>query len=158
MTQHEQPTIERSNSGFELGPLTAAARTALAKNLNPEEQRVLLNQGTEPPFCGGLLKNKEAGVYSCRLCGLPLFKSSAKFESGTGWPSFYQPYDPQHIREIKDMSHGMVRVEIRCQRCDGHLGHVFEDGPRPTGLRYCLNSVSLEFVPDGQSLQLKQPA
>lgn len=158
MTQHEQSTIKHSSSGFELGPLSVAERNALAKDLNPEEQRVLLNQGTEPPFCGGLLKNKEAGVYCCRLCGLPLFKSSAKFESGTGWPSFYQPYDAQHIREIKDMSHGMVRVEIRCQRCDGHLGHVFEDGPRPTGLRYCLNSVSLEFVPDGQPLQLKQPS
>lgn len=150
--------MSTSASGFELGPLSTAERSALAKDLNPEEQRVLLNQGTEPPFCGGLLKNKEAGVYCCRLCGLPLFKSNTKFESGTGWPSFYQPYDAQHVREIKDMSHGMVRVEIRCQRCDGHLGHVFEDGPRPTGLRYCLNSVSLEFVPDGQPLHLKQPA
>lgn len=145
-----------SASGFDLQPLNAAQREQLAVGLSAEEKRVLLNQGTEPPFCGGLLNNKQAGVYSCRLCGLPLFKSAAKFESGTGWPSFYQPFDAQHIREIKDLSHGMVRVEIRCQRCDGHLGHVFEDGPRPTGLRYCLNSVSLEFVPEGEPLNLKQ--
>ena len=145
-----------SASGFDLQALTLAQREALARDLSAEEQRVLLNQGTEPPFCGGLLDNKEAGTYCCRLCGLPLFKSTAKFNSGTGWPSFYEPYDPQHIRELKDSSHGMVRVEIRCRRCDGHLGHVFEDGPRPTGLRYCLNSVSMEFVPNGQPLQLKQ--
>ena len=146
-----------SAGGFDLQPLNTAQREALAQRLNAEERRVLLNQGTEPPFCGGLLDNKESGVYCCKLCGLPLFKSTAKFESGTGWPSFYQPYDAAHIREIKDVSHGMVRVEIRCQRCDGHLGHVFEDGPRPTGLRYCLNSVSMEFVADGQPLVLRQP-
>ncbi len=145
-----------SASGFDLDPLSPAQRQALARSLNAEEQRVLLNQGTEPPFCGGLLKNKEAGVYCCRLCGLPLFRSGAKFESGTGWPSFYEPFDPQHVRELRDVSHGMIRVEIRCRRCDGHLGHVFEDGPRPTGLRYCLNSVSMEFVADGEPLQLKQ--
>jgi peptide-methionine (R)-S-oxide reductase len=145
-----------SASGFDLGPLGEAQRHKLAQHLNAEEQRVLLNQGTEPPFCGGLLDNKESGAYCCKLCGLPIFKSTAKFNSGTGWPSFYEPYDPAHIREIKDSSHGMVRVEIRCQRCDGHLGHVFEDGPRPTGLRYCLNSVSMEFVADGKPLELKQ--
>ncbi len=149
-------TTTTSASGFDLQTLNPSQREALARDLNAEERRVLLNQGTEPPFCGGLLANKESGAYCCKLCGLPLFKSTAKFESGTGWPSFYQPYDPQHIREIKDVSHGMMRIEIRCQRCDGHLGHVFDDGPRPTGLRYCLNSVSMEFVPDGQPLQLKQ--
>jgi len=146
-----------SSSGFDLTKLNNAQREALATHLSAEEKRVLLNQGTEPPFCGGLLDNKEAGVYCCRLCGLPLFKSNAKFESGTGWPSFYQPFDPEHIQELRDSSHGMVRVEIRCQRCDGHLGHVFTDGPRPTGLRYCLNSVSMEFVPENQPLKLKQP-
>ena len=147
-----------SASGFDLNPLSNTERAALAKPLNAEERRVLLNQGTEPPFCGGLLENKQAGAYVCKLCGLPLFKSTAKFESGTGWPSFYQAYDPEHIRELKDASHGVVRVEIRCKKCDGHLGHVFEDGPRPTGLRYCLNSVSMEFIADGQPLLLKQPA
>jgi len=144
-----------SASGFDLRPLTVAEREALAKDLSQEERRVLLNQGTEPPFCGGLLGNKEAGVYSCHLCGLPLFRSANKFESGTGWPSFYQGFDPDHIRELQDTSHGHVRVEIRCKRCDGHLGHVFDDGPKPTGRRYCLNSVSMEFVPEGQPLKLK---
>ncbi len=137
----------RSASGHDLTPLSDAEKTALAANLNEEERRVILHQGTEPPFCGGLLKEKGAGVFACRLCGLPLFKSDSKFESGTGWPSFYQPIDPDHIRELRDASHGMVRTEIRCRRCDGHLGHVFEDGPAPTGLRYCLNSASLKFEP-----------
>jgi peptide-methionine (R)-S-oxide reductase len=140
-----------SGSGYDLRPLSAARREELAASLSPEERRVLLNQGTEPPFCGTLLNNKKSGIYACRLCGLPLFKADAKFESGTGWPSFYQPFDPDHIRELIDESHGMIRAEIRCQRCDGHLGHVFDDGPPPTHKRYCLNSVSLEFVPEGES-------
>ena len=118
---------------FTLGLLLAAAGVAAC------------DQGTEPAFCGTLLNNKSAGIYACRLCGLPLFRSDGKFESGTGWPSFSRPFDPQHVREIEDRSYGMVRTEIRCARCDGHLGHVFSDGPPPTGLRYCLNSVSLEF-------------
>ena len=140
-----------SSSGFDLRPLSDARRTELAASLNAEERRVLLNQGTEPPFCGTLLNNKKSGIYACRLCGLPLFKADAKFESGTGWPSFYQPIDPDHVRELIDETHGMIRVEIRCQRCDGHLGHVFDDGPPPTRKRYCLNSVSMEFVPDGEA-------
>lgn len=139
-------------TGYDLRPLSAAEKEHLAKDLDPEARRVLLNQGTEPPFCGTLLDNKREGVYVCRLCGLPLFRSTAKFESGTGWPSFYEGYAPGHIRELDDHSHGMVRTEIRCARCDAHLGHVFPDGPRPTGLRYCLNSVSLTFVDAGQEL------
>jgi len=129
----------------DLTPLDAAVKAALAAGLSEEERRVILHQGTEPPFRGGLLKNKEAGVYHCRLCDLPLFRAEAKFESGTGWPSFTQPFDPAHIRGIRDSSHGMSRAEIRCARCDGHLGHVFDDGPAPTGQRYCLNSLSLTF-------------
>jgi peptide-methionine (R)-S-oxide reductase len=145
-----RPKPDRSASGYDLRPLSQAERERYAQSLNAEERRVLLNQGTEPPFCGLLLKNKESGIYACKLCGLPLFKSENKFESGTGWPSFYQGFDPDHIAELMDRSHGMLRVEIRCARCDGHLGHVFDDGPAPTHKRYCLNSVSMEFYPAGQ--------
>jgi peptide-methionine (R)-S-oxide reductase len=137
----------KSESGHDITPLTADERETLAAGLTPEERRVMLDHGTERPFCGGLLDNKEDGVYACRLCGLPLFRSQAKFESGTGWPSFFSPFDPEHITTIRDVSHGMIRTEIRCRRCDGHLGHVFPDGPRPSGLRYCMNSAALAFVP-----------
>jgi peptide-methionine (R)-S-oxide reductase len=135
----------RSKSGYDLGPLAPAERERLARDLSREERRVLLDHGTEPPFCGGLLDNKEAGVYGCRLCALPLFRSATKFESGTGWPSFYEAVDPDHVTLIRDRAYGMERVEIRCRRCDGHLGHVFPDGPPPTGQRYCMNSASLRF-------------
>lgn len=144
-----------SRSGYDLTPLAAERITALAADLTDEERRVILHQGTERPFCGLFLDNKQAGVYTCRLCGLPLFASAAKFQSGTGWPSFFQPYDRDHILELRDDSHGMIRTEIRCKRCDAHLGHVFDDGPPPTHLRYCLNSVSMAFVPDGQPLNLR---
>lgn len=144
-----------SNTGFDLTPLAADRVTALAKDLSPEERHVLLDHGTERPGCGVFLDNKKSGTYTCRLCALPLFTSKAKFESGTGWPSFFQPFDTDHVREIEDRTHGMRRVEIRCKRCDGHLGHVFDDGPRPTGLRYCLNSASLSFVDEGQPLPLR---
>jgi peptide-methionine (R)-S-oxide reductase len=106
---------------------------------------VILHQGTERAFCGLFLDNKKQGTYVCRLCGLPLFASDAKFESGTGWPSFFRPVDQAHVAFIEDGSHGMVRVEIRCKRCDGHLGHVFDDGPQPTGQRYCMNGAALKF-------------
>ena len=132
-------------TGFDLAPLSAAERERLAGGLSAEERRILLDHGTEPPFCGGLLDNKQAGIYACRLCSLPLFRSTTKFESGTGWPSFYEPFDADHLTLLRDRSYGMERVEIRCRRCDGHLGHVFPDGPPPTGHRYCLNSASLKF-------------
>jgi peptide-methionine (R)-S-oxide reductase len=144
-----------SRAGFDLTPLPSDRVAALASDLTPEERHVILHQGTERPFCGLFLDNKKPGVYTCRLCGLPLFASDAKFESGTGWPSFFQPFDAEHITEISDQSHGMRRVEIRCKRCDAHLGHVFDDGPPPTQKRYCLNSVSMRFVEAGQPLPLR---
>ena len=147
----------QSGSGFDLDPLPREQRDRLAKDLSAEERRVLLHHGTEPPFCGGLLENKSAGTYVCRLCELPLFRSATKFESGTGWPSFFEPYDRDHLTVLRDRSYGMERVEIRCRRCDGHLGHVFPDGPRPTGQRYCLNSASLSFVPEGAALAREAP-
>jgi methionine-R-sulfoxide reductase/methionine-S-sulfoxide reductase len=138
----------RSAAGYDITPLTEGERAELAKTLSAEERRVILDHGTERPFCGLLLHNKEAGVYGCRLCGLPLYRSGAKFESGTGWPSFTEHVDPDHIAYVHDRSHGMVRTEIRCRRCGGHLGHAFDDGPPPTGERHCLNSVSLAFHPE----------
>ncbi len=138
-------SAETSNSGYSLGPLGADEIERLAEGLTAAEREVILHQGTERPFCGNLLDNKRDGTYLCRLCELPLFRSQAKFHSGTGWPSFFAPFDAEHVAEIVDDGHGMIRTEIRCARCDAHLGHVFPDGPAPTGLRYCLNSVSLTF-------------
>ncbi len=137
---------------FDLSPPSSGQREALIAGLSDEERRVLLQHGTEAPFCGVFLDNKQDGVYTCRLCGLPLFRSSAKFDSGTGWPSFFAPFDREHIREIRDTSYGMVRTEITCARCDSHLGHVFPDGPPPTHERHCLNSVSLAFTEHGHRL------
>jgi peptide-methionine (R)-S-oxide reductase len=142
--------MTRSPSGFDLTPPSPEERRRLEDALTPEEKRVLLHHGTEAPFCGGLLNNKKAGNYCCRLCGLPLFHAEAKFESGTGWPSFTGPYDAAHVRAVKDTSYGMVRIETRCARCDSHQGHVFPDGPPPAGLRYCINSVSLQFTAEDE--------
>jgi len=121
------------------------SETEWKSELTSEEYRVLREKGTERAFTGDLLKNKQSGTYTCAACGLPLFSSDTKFKSGTGWPSFYAPYRSEHVAEEKDLSHGMVRTEVLCGRCGGHLGHVFPDGPEPTGLRYCINSVSLDF-------------
>lgn len=141
-----------SKSGFDITPLSQQRIEELAKTLSKEDADIILAKGTERAFCGNLLDNKKEGTYVCKLCGLPLFSSNAKFNSGTGWPSFFRPADPSHVTVKIDKSHGMTREEILCARCGGHLGHVFEDGPAPTGLRYCLNSASLTFFEQGQDM------
>lgn len=116
--------------------------------LTPEQYHVLRQAGTERAFSGALNENKEDGVYCCAGCGADLFLSDTKYDSGSGWPSFYAPLTNDAVTMVEDRSHGMARVEVRCGRCDGHLGHVFPDGPQPTGLRFCMNSVSLDFEGD----------
>ncbi len=124
------------------------------RRLTPEQYDVLRSHGTERPGSGCYLGTHAPGTYVCAGCGNPLFRSGQKFESGTGWPSFTQPVGPEALATIEDRSYGMRRTEVRCARCDGHLGHVFPDGPRPTGLRYCMNSVALRHVPEGEPLEL----
>ncbi len=126
--------------------------------LTDKEYAIARAKGTEPAFCGTLLENHLKGVYSCICCKLPLFASDSKFDSGTGWPSFFQPVAAENVVEHADNSYGMERTEILCARCDCHLGHVFDDGPRPTGLRFCVNSESLAFTNDDKLATLADPA
>ena len=117
----------------------------LRTELTPEQYRILRQGGTEPPWSGALLNEKGRGEFRCAACGEPLFESDSKYDSGSGWPSFTEPMGEGSVEEHVDSSHGMVRTEVRCARCEGHLGHVFPDGPGPAGLRYCINSAALEF-------------
>ncbi len=153
----EQPKPETtkpmySSTGHNITPLDESQIREYAKDLTEEEARIILKKGTEPAFCGNLTDNHLQGTYICRLCKLPLFKSDSKFISGTGWPSFFQPVDPDHVVEKPDNTLGMERTEILCTRCSGHLGHVFSDGPPPTGLRFCVNSASLSFIEKGHDM------
>lgn len=148
-----------SKSGYDVAPLPREKVAELAAKLSPEAYEITQKAGTERAFCGGLLDNKKDGVYACAVCELPLFSSAHKFNSGTGWPSFYSEVDPQHVTRHSDTAYGMVRTEINCARCGSHLGHVFDDGPPPTGERHCLNSASLTFYdketepkPDGKAM------
>lgn len=141
----ETPRVEKSDAEWQ-------------QQLTREQYQVARGKGTERPFCGTLLDNKREGIYSCICCGLPLFASNHKFNSGTGWPSFFRAVADENVREHADRSYGMVRKEILCARCDAHLGHVFDDGPRPTGIRHCVNSESLVFTEAGQIATLADPA
>jgi peptide-methionine (R)-S-oxide reductase len=134
-------------SNADIGPMGKVQKLdeEWRQSLSPEQYRVLRNQGTEPPFQNEYWNWKKEGNYYCAGCGETLFSSNTKFDSGTGWPSFFKPADPQIVGETIDVSHGMTRTEVHCNNCSGHLGHVFPDGPKPSGLRYCINSASLVF-------------
>lgn len=135
--------LSSRNSKMDSDAIKADAK----KTMPPEQYAICFNQGTEPAFTGKYWNNKDSGEYSCAACGTRLFNSSTKFDSGTGWPSFWAAADANNIREERDMSHSMMRKEVKCRRCGCHLGHLFDDGPAPSGLRYCINSASLDFNP-----------
>ncbi len=152
VAQGDIPTTIRASHlrGVKVDKVDWKAKTAAywKERLPPKVYAVCREGGTERAFTGALNKQKAPGTFACSSCGLALFKAEHKFDSGTGWPSFYEEYEPGAVSRLNDLSYGMLRTEVRCSRCDAHLGHVFDDGPRPTGLRYCINSVCLLHVPD----------
>ncbi|MGA0334282.1 MAG: peptide-methionine (R)-S-oxide reductase MsrB [Kiritimatiellia bacterium] len=137
--------------GAEEKPGIPSSEAEWKQRLSPEEYQVLRKKGTERPNSSKLIREKRKGTFVCAGCGHPLFTSSAKYESCTGWPSFYEPMDPSAVGTREDRSHNLVRTEVYCAKCNGHLGHVFPDGPQPTGLRYCMNGVAMKFVPDPEA-------
>ncbi|MFT4834907.1 MAG: peptide-methionine (R)-S-oxide reductase [Marinoscillum sp.] len=145
--QKKEEANGSAKAKVERGDIISLTEADWKAKLTPEQYYVLREQGTERAFTGKYWDNKEAGIYTCAACDLPLFESATKFKSGTGWPSFYEPLKAKNVKEAADRNYGMRWPEVSCARCGGHLGHVFPDGPKPTGLRYCINSVSLGFIP-----------
>ena len=139
------PLSDAANSTEKKSQKMRLSEDEWRKKLTPEQYHILREKGTERAFTGALVNNHEDGLYHCAACNAPLFKSETKFESGSGWPSFYEPANSQNVELLEDRSHGMIRTEVRCKRCGGHLGHVFPDGPQPTGQRYCINSCAIDL-------------